>query len=521
MSKSDLHKLGKTELLQIIYEQEKQINELKKEIADLNEKIDNRTIDIKEAGSIAEASLKINKIFEDAQKAADEYLNNIKKLGDSKQETTNITKEEENKDTIDDKEVENIELYIEENDDKENLEESDYIDVEFTEISDEIEEPKSVSVEKGYELSPVNLSLSVVKISFIKKIKILWFTILEKIKLKIERKKILNKIKQIGKEETSDLRKKEIEANIKAKIEAGKKNLSKAKKVLGEKAILLKDRVIKYKDEISKKIKDKDKKEKETPKNESKADKNKAEKNDVKQEKDSKKSDDKSDKQKLDNKANKQKKQKSEEKEEPEKKNNKNQKKNKSKKAINLEDYDLSIENLEKELNNRKRKESKVKFAKKLFYFGIVIVAFAIIIATRIFNVLQVSGDSMEPTLYPGNLLISTKIFGYEKGDIIAFYYNDSVLIKRVIATEGDTVYIDDEGNVYVNSEKLEEDYVLELSYGNCDITFPYRVPSGELFVLGDNREVSIDSRSKNIGTISEDRILGKIIINLNQFLIY
>jgi signal peptidase I len=82
-------------------------------------------------------------------------------------------------------------------------------------------------------------------------------------------------------------------------------------------------------------------------------------------------------------------------------------------------------------------------------------------------------------------------------------------------------VYIDDEGNVFVNSEKLEEDYVKDLSYGNCDITFPFQVPDKEVFVLGDNRESSIDSRNKSIGSISTDRILGKIIININQLCFY
>ena len=127
----------------------------------------------------------------------------------------------------------------------------------------------------------------------------------------------------------------------------------------------------------------------------------------------------------------------------------------------------------------------------------------------------------MEPSLYSGDLLISTKVFGYEKGDIIAFYYNDSILIKRVIATEGDIVHIDDEGKVYINSQELKEDYVQELAYGNCDVTFPYRVTNNELFVLGDNRKTSIDSRVESIGTISEEKVLGKIIINLKQFEFY
>ena len=150
-----------------------------------------------------------------------------------------------------------------------------------------------------------------------------------------------------------------------------------------------------------------------------------------------------------------------------------------------------------------------------------VIIAFAIITSTSLFKILQVSGTSMEPNLHEGELLITSKFFKYGKGDMVAFYYNDSVLIKRVIATEGDTVYIEYDGTVYVNNEKLQEDYVKELSYGNCDLTFPYQVPKDSVFILGDNRATSVDSRSNSIGCISTDKIIGKIQFRLNPFVIY
>ena len=119
----------------------------------------------------------------------------------------------------------------------------------------------------------------------------------------------------------------------------------------------------------------------------------------------------------------------------------------------------------------------------------------------------------MEPNLHEGELLITSSFFNFKKGDMVAFYYNDSVLIKRV--------NIEDDGTVFVNSVKLEENYVKELAYGNCDITFPYQVPKNSVFILGDNREVSIDSRSKSIGCISKDKIIGKIKFKLNPFVIY
>ena len=186
-----------------------------------------------------------------------------------------------------------------------------------------------------------------------------------------------------------------------------------------------------------------------------------------------------------------------------------------------VKNMEISIQEIEEELKKRKNRKVKIKFIKTLSYSAMVIIAFAIITSTSFFKILQVSGSSMEPNLHEGELLITSSFFKFEKGDMIAFYYNDSVLIKRVIATEGDVINIEDDGTVFVNSVKLEENYVKELSYGNCDITFPYQVPKNSVFILGDNRGVSIDSRSKAIGCISKDKIIGKIKFKLNPFVIY
>ena len=165
-----------------------------------------------------------------------------------------------------------------------------------------------------------------------------------------------------------------------------------------------------------------------------------------------------------------------------------------------IKNIKISIPQLEEELRKRKDRSVKIRFIKTLVYSAMVVIAFAIITSTSFFKILQVSGSSMEPNLHEGELLITSSFFKFKKGDMIAFYYNDSVLIKRVIATEGEVVNIEDDGTVFVNSVKLEENYVKELAYGNCDITFPYQVPKNSVFILGDNREVSIDSRSKSIG---------------------
>ena len=121
----------------------------------------------------------------------------------------------------------------------------------------------------------------------------------------------------------------------------------------------------------------------------------------------------------------------------------------------------------------------------------------------------------MTPTLDEGNIVLALKDKNVNQGDLAAFYYNNKVLVKRVIATAGDWVSIDESGNVYVNDTFLDEPYVKEKSLGNCDIDFPYQVPDGTVFVLGDHRDVSIDSRTKAMGCISGDEMIGKLWIRI------
>lgn len=121
----------------------------------------------------------------------------------------------------------------------------------------------------------------------------------------------------------------------------------------------------------------------------------------------------------------------------------------------------------------------------------------------------------MEPTLQTGEMIVTVKNGKFETGDIVAFYYNNKILLKRVIAQAGDTVNIDDAGNVSVNGTQLYEPYIEDKSLGQCDITFPYQVPDGKIFVLGDNRSVSIDSRSSSVGCISKEDIVGKAVFKI------
>ena len=129
--------------------------------------------------------------------------------------------------------------------------------------------------------------------------------------------------------------------------------------------------------------------------------------------------------------------------------------------------------------------------------------------------VLEIYGDSMAPSLSDGQIVVSTKSQNYETGDVIAFYYNNKVLIKRVIANSGDWVNIRQDGTVIVNDKELSEPYLRDKAFGECNIALPYQVPENRIFVMGDHRSVSVDSRNSTIGCIAEDDIVGKIVFRV------
>ena len=121
----------------------------------------------------------------------------------------------------------------------------------------------------------------------------------------------------------------------------------------------------------------------------------------------------------------------------------------------------------------------------------------------------------MEPTLVSNDILLSVKKTKFKSGDIIAFYYNNRILVKRIIATSSEWVNIDSDGNVFVNDKLLDEPYIAKKAFGESDIKYPYQVPEEEYFILGDQRELSIDSRNSLIGTVAEEEIIGKVIFRL------
>ena len=145
----------------------------------------------------------------------------------------------------------------------------------------------------------------------------------------------------------------------------------------------------------------------------------------------------------------------------------------------------------------------------------IVVAALAVLAATLWMPVLRVYGSSMAPTLHNGEILISVKTKDFSSGDIIAFYHGNKLLIKRYIAGPSDYVNVDEDGNVSVNGTPLDEPYLAEKAYGEADIEFPYQVPDQRYFVMGDNRSVSIDSRSSIVGCIAEDQIVGKVVFRV------
>ena len=145
----------------------------------------------------------------------------------------------------------------------------------------------------------------------------------------------------------------------------------------------------------------------------------------------------------------------------------------------------------------------------------LVVAAVAVLITTLFLPILQISGDSMSPTLEHDEIVVLLRTKNFERGDLIGFYYQGKILLKRVIAVPEDEVAIDADGNVYVNGELLEEPYVTDKELGDCDLEFPYKVPGTSYFVLGDRRSNSVDSRNSVVGAISSDDIIGKVFIRV------
>lgn len=192
-----------------------------------------------------------------------------------------------------------------------------------------------------------------------------------------------------------------------------------------------------------------------------------------------------------------------------------------SKKHQKIDIKSLTSKQIEEELKREIYKSKYIKILKSTIYSLITIAAVAALIATLIMPVLQINGTSMKPTINEGEIVVSIKTKKVNTGDIIAFYHGNKILVKRVIATAGNWVNIDDKGNVYIDGKKIKENYVSEKELGNSDLEFPYQVPDGHYFVLGDHRSTSVDSRNSKIAGVKQDDMVGKVIFRvwpLNKF---
>ena len=182
-----------------------------------------------------------------------------------------------------------------------------------------------------------------------------------------------------------------------------------------------------------------------------------------------------------------------------------------SEKKLDLPDLSL----LEAELEREQYKNSFGQVLKSTVFSLLVVAAVSVLIAVLLLPVLQISGTSMTESLQDEDIVVALNSKKYKTGDIIAFYYNNNILVKRVIAAAGDWVNIDTDGNVYVNDELLDEPYISEKALGYCNIALPYQVPDGRCFVMGDHRATSIDSRNTAVGCVSNDMVIGKILVRV------
>lgn len=177
-----------------------------------------------------------------------------------------------------------------------------------------------------------------------------------------------------------------------------------------------------------------------------------------------------------------------------------------------------TTEQFEAELKRLRYRENFIKTLWSTVSSLIVVAAIAVIISTMLLPVLRVTGTSMNPTLQNDEILLCSKLGEPERGDIVAFYYNNKVLIKRVIGLPGDVIDIAEDGTVYVNGEALVEEYISVKSKGETDQEYPISLGDSRCFMVGDNREISIDSRSTSIGNIAEENIIGKVFLRIYPF---
>lgn len=174
-----------------------------------------------------------------------------------------------------------------------------------------------------------------------------------------------------------------------------------------------------------------------------------------------------------------------------------------------------TADQLRKELSRERETKRFGRVLRSTIYSLVVVAAAAVLLAVLVLPVFRIYGSSMNPTLTEGDIVVAVKGTDFQQGDLVVFYYENKVLVKRYIAGPGQWVDIDDAGNVYVDGQLLDEPYLTEKALGECDIELPYQVPDGRIFVLGDHRATSVDSRSTSVGCVAEEQLVGKIVFRV------
>ena len=175
----------------------------------------------------------------------------------------------------------------------------------------------------------------------------------------------------------------------------------------------------------------------------------------------------------------------------------------------------LTVEQLERELQRERHKRNYRSTLLSTVSALVIVAAVAVLVSMLALPVLQVVGESMTPLLHQGEIVIAPRGTAFQKGDVIAFYFNNKILVKRVIANAGEWVNIDADGNVFINDEPLVEPYISEKAFGDCNIELPYQVPDGKIFVMGDHRSTSSDSRNTAVGCVAQEQIVGRVVLRV------